>query len=131
MEDLLKITTVLIVLTLVLSYAFNLLNSFITYSRIKGFSNDLVYFSDSMSALKNIGSKGSFNHVKINIPEGYSLFFNNVSDVLEIHGLEEFNLTINNDVLYSLNLSKGIHEIQLYYGSLSFTDLKNETVVFN
>jgi hypothetical protein len=130
MEDVFKIIGSLIVLSLVLSFAFNLIDSFITYSRIKEFSNTLESFSLTMHSLKALGSYGSFKKFDLIIPQGYSLFFNNYSNVLEIHGLEEFNLTFNTKVLYSLNLSNGVHEINLYFGPIIFSELKNETVVF-
>lgn len=130
MDSSLKLVGTLIVLTIVLASGFNLINSFQSYTSVKVLSNDLNNLGTVMKSLKDIGGYGSWRQVSLSIPTGYCLYFNNESNNLEVHGLEEFNITINSDVLYSLNLSNGDHALQLYYGDIQFADLKDLTVVF-
>jgi len=125
-----KLLGMLIVLTMILVSVFNLINTFQQYSTIRLLASDLDNLGNVMKSLKEISDSGSWRTVNLKVPEDYSLFFNNLTDNLEVHGSEEFNITVNNDLLYSLNISKGNHAIQLYYGQIPFEDLKNETVVF-
>ena len=125
-----KLLGMLIVLTMILVSAFNLINTFSQYSTIKLLASDLDNLGSVMKSLKEISDTGSWRTINLKIPENYTLYFNNQTDNLEVHGSEEFNITVNNDLLYSLNISEGNHALQLYYGQLPFEDLKNETVVF-
>jgi len=125
-----KLLGMLIVLTMILVSAFNLINTFQQYSTIRLLASDLDNLGNVMKSLKEISDTGSWRTVNLKVPENYSLFFNNLTDNLEVHGSEEFNITVNNDLLYSLNISVGNHAIQLYYGEIPFENLKNETVVF-
>ncbi|MBD3311852.1 hypothetical protein GF352_00095 [archaeon] len=130
MDSSLKITGMLIVLTIVLVTSFNLLESFQAYSSVKLLANDLDNLGSVMKSLKEVSGEGSWRRLSLSVPRGYSLFFNNLTNELEVHGLEEFNISINSNVYYNLNLSKGCHQLQLYHGELAFSDLKNNTVVF-
>jgi len=126
-----KLLGMLIVLTMILVSAFNLINIFSQYSTIRLLASDLENLGSVMKSLKEVSDAGSWRMVNLKVPEDYSLFFNNLTDNLEVHGSEEYNITVNNDLLYSLNVPEGNHMIQLYYGQIPFDNLKNETVVFN
>ena len=130
MDTSLKIVGMLIVLTTVLVTGFNLLNTFQDYTTVRVMANDISNLGEVMKLLKDVSGSGSWQQVSVTVPSGYSLYFNNESENLEVHGLEEFNISINSDVLYSLNLSNGNHLIQLYYGEIDYSELKDETVVF-
>lgn len=130
MDSSLKITGMLIVLTIILVTSFNLLDSFQAYTSVKLLANDLDNLGSVMKSLKEVSGEGSWRQLSLSVPSGYSLYFNNLTDELEVHGLEEFNITINRDIHYELNLSEGDHRLQLYHGELAFSELKNNTVVF-
>jgi len=130
METTLKLVGTLIVLTIILVTSFNLVNTFNHYTSIKVLASDLENLNLVMKSLKETSSQGSWQQVNLLIPKGYTLFFNNETENLEVIGEEEFNISVNNDLLYEVNLSAGAHQLQLYYGQLSFNDLKNETLVF-
>ena len=130
MESSLKLVGTLIILTMVLAISFNLLNSYQQYSTIHSLANDLNNLGTVMKSLKEMSDYGSWRKVSIAIPSNYSLFFNNLTNNLEVSGTEEFNITVNNNIIYSLNLSNGLHEIQLYYGPIKYSELKNNTLVF-
>lgn len=130
MESSLKLVGTLIILTLVLGIAFNLINSFQQYSIIHSLANDLNNLGIVMKSLKEISDYDSWRKVVLTVPSNYTLFFNNLTNNLEVHGSKEFNITVNNNILYALNLSSGVHQIQLYYGPIQFSELKNQTLVF-
>jgi len=130
MDSSLKIAGTLIVLTIVLTTAFNLINSFTNYSKVKLLASDLNNIGNVMKTLKDTSDQGSWRKVSITIPTGYHLLFNNISDTLEIRGKEEFDIEVNNDILYSFNINSGTHEVQLYYGHINHDQLKNETLAF-
>ena len=130
MDTSLKLTGTLIVLSITLVTAFNLINSFNNHATIKLLANDLNNLGNAMKTLKDTSDQGSWQEVTITIPSNYQLLFNNETNKLEVHGAEEFNITLNHNITYQLNLSSGSHKVQLYYGPLSFNELKNETINF-
>jgi hypothetical protein len=130
MESSLKLAGTLIVLTIILVNAFNLVNAFQQYLTIKTLANDWNNIGILMKSLKEMSDYGSWRKASITIPNNYSLLFNNETNKLEVHGSEEFNITINSKIIYSLNLSSGSYQLQLYYGLINHDELKNETLVF-
>lgn len=130
MDSSLKITGMIIVLTMVLATGFNLLDSFQSHSSVRILAGDLANLGGVMKSLRKVSGEGSWQQLSLNVPAGYSLYFNNVSDELEVHGVEEFNISINSDIYYGLNLSPGSHRLQLYYGDPGFSELKSNTVAF-
>jgi len=130
MDSALKLICTLIILTIVVTYSTGLISSFTGYATVRLLSNDINNIGEVMRSLRELGSTGSWRQVSINVPDNYTLFFNNVSDSLDVSGAETLSVAFNSDVLYELNLSSGTHLVQLYYGALAFNDVKNETVVF-
>ncbi len=130
MDSVLKLVISLIVLTIVLNTSIHLLDLFHHYVAVRTFAGDIKTLGSTMKSLRSIGNNGSWQMVTINIPLNYSLFFNNVSDKLEVHGSEEYEINSSFDFIYALNLSSGIHHVQVYYGMLPFDKLENETVMF-
>ncbi len=130
MEDILKLVITLIVLTITLNTVLPLLKSFNHYTAVRSFATDLKTIGETMGNLKLVANNGSWQMVTIKVPANYSVYFNNVTDKVEIHGEEELVINTSVDFIYGLNLSSGLHRVQLYYGELPFSELKNETVMF-
>lgn len=130
MEQSLKLLGSLLVLTIILTTSFSLINQFNQYVSVRLLASDLENMGQVMKSLRDVSGLNSWRFIKLKVPINYTLFFNNHTNTLEIGGAESFNISLNNNLLYSLNLCSGSHLIQLYHGSISYDELKNETVVF-
>lgn len=128
MESGFKITGVLIVLTIVITYSFSLVDDFISYSVTKGFAGDITDIKSLVDSLKSVSSEGSFDELVIRVPTGYYLFFDNVSDKLEVSGVESVSVDLGVDIIYLLNLSPGVYSLQFYYGNAFFNESKKMVV---
>ncbi len=130
MDTALKLVGTIIVLTIVLNTSLNLIKTYNHYNNIRVLADEINNMIRTMNTLKTISSEGSWEQTIINIPTNYSLYFNNQTSKLEVHGEEEYEITLNNTIKYNLNLTTGQHTIQLYYGQLKYDELKNNTLVF-
>ncbi len=128
-DEVLKWITVFIIISITLSYTNKLIINFKHYTSIKELNNELIELIKSMDYLKELSSNG-WSKTIINVPTGYYLLFNNNTNELIISGAENFSLKLNHNIKYSLKLNPGEHRITIYYGNLSFNELKNETIVF-
>ncbi len=128
-DEILKWIIVFIIISITLSYTNKLLTNFKHYTSIKELNNELTGLIKSMDYLKKLSSNGWSESI-IKVPTGYYLLFNNNTNELIISGAENFSLMINHNIKYSLKLNPGEHRITIYYGNISFNELKNETLVF-
>ncbi|HLE06977.1 MAG TPA: hypothetical protein VI790_06490 [Candidatus Nanoarchaeia archaeon] len=128
MESGFKVTGVLIVLTIVITYSFSLIDGFINYSATKGFADDITSIKSLVDSLKSISSEGSFDELTVSVPTGYYLLFDNVSDKLEISGIESLSVDLGANIIYLLNLSPGVYSLQFYYGNAFFNESKKMVV---
>ncbi len=130
MEQIFKIVTSVILIIMLVNLAVPLINNYSHYTKINSFANDIKTMIKKMDSLASINSYGSFLRTKINVPQGYELVFNNYTDELMISGAEVFNMSLKRDLLNYLELGPGTHEIELYYGNLSYDELKERLVTF-
>ncbi len=58
---------------------------------------------------------GSFEQVVLKVPDNQNVFFNNITETIELRGFYNQNLTNSVDFVNFLNLSKGDYVLTLCY----------------
>ncbi len=119
----------LIVVSFILYYSVILFQNFISFYQTNNFASDIENLVSLMDLL-SISDYGSWKMVSFSVPENYTVFFNNASNEILITGQENSSIKLKYDLLYNLSLGPGKYNLQLYYGDLSYDNLKPYTIVF-
>lgn len=76
-------------------------------------------------------SEGSFDRVRVFVPEDCFIFFDSKEDRIEIHQGENVEfLKFPGDIIYDLKVSGGMNEIELYFGVKEKEEKDNLTLIF-
>ena len=130
----------LALVAIVVSVCFYELDTFLKFQKEKEFKEELVNVRQAMRTLQSLGDEGSFTSIELNVPGGYTVFFNNATDeVVGMLGKEEFrvNLTGHLAIMTFPNgmcgsggctLTPAEYEIRLIYGTQEAP--KNYSIVF-
>ena len=123
-----KLVGILIVLTLVVFYSFQLINQFISYYKIKSFATDIENILKIMKLLSI--SDGGWKVAYLKVPLNYTLSFDNQTNQIVVSGAEDLSINLEYNILYNLTLEPGTYKLEIYYGNLSYDELKSNMVVF-
>jgi len=90
--------------------------------------NSAVNMEKLMTILKSASDKGSFTRTTLNVPDGYSVSFENRSIKILKANSSLFTINSSHQFLNNLSLVNAKHEVELFYGESE--EIKNNTIYF-
>jgi hypothetical protein len=127
-----RLAITLMVIAIMAGVAFYQVSAFNQFNAKKRYADDVISVNQAMKTLTSVGDKGSFTKVKIRVPEGNNITFDNATDRMTVWFFgEEKTYEVPGDVLWTRYYGPGEYDLQLYYGQPPFDETRdNFTVAF-
>ena len=122
----------LVLMAAVVAIAFYEINTYIQLNTRKNFADDVIELRQAMKTLVYTSDYGSFDRIRIMVPEGANITVDNETDKIYVNFFGE-NQTYNasGDILWYRNFNPGMYDLELYYGEPGFPpERDNYTIAF-
>ncbi|MDD4352982.1 MAG: hypothetical protein PHN56_00850 [Candidatus Nanoarchaeia archaeon] len=87
-----------LIIFLIVYYGSIEISSFLEMRAYQQFGADVLKIIDSMNYLKESNAMYSFLNIKLNVPKGQSILFDEESDLIILQGYFNLNKTTNNNI---------------------------------
>lgn len=118
-----------LIIFLIVYYGSKELGIFLEMQNHQEFGNSVQKIVDSMTYLKDSNAMYSFLNVKLSVPKGQSIIFDNDTDQIILNGYFNSNISTNNDLVNYLVLNQPI-DYSLILCYVNCTDTGYDMVVF-